>query len=110
MNRGLSNTRIENQNLTEKIRVIHIKSKQTCGFPRVTQELYKLDVKVSRPRVARLMKKAEIRSIVKRNFVSQRIAAAADRWELAEEIFDFSQIITDMKEIVKYCCGKKLKL
>ena len=64
----LSNTAIENQILTEKIRVIYLKSKQTYGRPRVTQELYKLDVKVSRPRVARLMKKARIKSIVKRKF------------------------------------------
>lgn len=65
---GLSNTAIENQAITEKIRVIHSKSKQTYGSPRITHELIKLDIKVSRPRVARLMKKAKIRSIVKRKF------------------------------------------
>jgi len=64
----LSNTAIENQILTEKIKVIHRNSKQTYGSPRITQELYKLDVRISRPRVARLMKKAKIRSIVKRKF------------------------------------------
>ena len=68
MSNEVSNTAIENQILTEKIRVIHDKSKQTYGSPRITQELYKLDVKVSRPRVARLMRKAKIRSIVKRKF------------------------------------------
>ena len=64
----LSKTAIENQILTDKIKVIHSKSKQTYGSPRITRELIKLDVKVSRPRVARLMKKAKIRSIVKRKF------------------------------------------
>ncbi|GLU55249.1 hypothetical protein Dfri01_47100 [Dyadobacter frigoris] len=68
MKNGLSNKSIENQVLTEKIRVIHSKSKQTYGSPGITHELIKLDVKVSRPRVARLMKKAQIRSIVKRKF------------------------------------------
>ena len=68
MSSELSNAAIENQTLTEKIRVIHSKSKQTYGSPRVTRELIKQDVKVSRPRVARLMKKAKIRSIVKRKF------------------------------------------
>jgi putative transposase len=68
LSNGLSNTAIENQILIEKIKVIHGNSKQTYGSPRVTQELYKLDVKVSRPRVARLMKKAKIKSIVKRKF------------------------------------------
>jgi len=64
----LSKKAIENQILTDKIKVIHSKSKQTYGSPRITRELIKLDVKVSRPRVARLMKKAKIRSIVKRKF------------------------------------------
>jgi putative transposase len=64
----LSNKAIEKQSITEKIRVIHKNSKQTYGSPRVTQELFKLDVKVSRPRVARLMKKAKIKNIVKRKF------------------------------------------
>lgn len=68
LSNGLSDKAIENQILTEKIKVIHKNSKQTYGSPRVTRELYKLDVKVSRPRVARLMKKAKIRSIVKRKF------------------------------------------
>lgn len=64
----MSNYAIENQILTEKIRLIHSKSKQTYGSPRITHELIKLNVKVSRPRVARLMKTAKIRSIVKRKF------------------------------------------
>lgn len=68
LSNGLSKTAIENQILTDKIKVIHSKSKQTYGSPRITRELIKLDVKVSRPRVARLMKKAKIRSIVKRKF------------------------------------------
>jgi len=68
LNNGLSNTAIENQTLTEEIRIIHGKSKQTYGSPRITYELVKLDIKVSGQRVARLMKKAQIRSIVKRKF------------------------------------------
>lgn len=68
MKDGLSITFIQNQIITEKIRIIHSKSKQTYGSPRITKELTKLDVKVSRPRVARLIKKAKIRSIVKRKF------------------------------------------
>jgi putative transposase len=48
LNNGLSNTAIENQTLTEEIRIIHGKSKQTYGSPRITYELVKLDIKVSR--------------------------------------------------------------
>lgn len=68
MSNRLSNTAIENQAITEKVKVIHSQSKQTYGGPGCTHELIKLDVKVSRPRVARLMKKAKIRNIVKRKF------------------------------------------
>jgi putative transposase len=65
---GLSHKVIENQTLNDKIRIIHGNSKYTYGSPGITQELNKLDVKVSRPRVVRLMKRAKIRSIVKRKF------------------------------------------
>lgn len=68
LNNGLLNKAIDNQILTDKIRVIHGNSKHTYGSPRITQELNKLDVKVFRPRVARLMKRAKIRSVVKRKF------------------------------------------
>ncbi len=68
LSNGLSNTAIENQAITEKVSIIHSKSKQTYGNPRITYELLRLDIKVSCPRIARLMKKAKIRSIVKRKF------------------------------------------
>ena len=60
---------IENQELTEKIRVVHRKSKQTYGSPRITKELRSEGIEVSRPRVARLMKRAGIRSEIKKKFV-----------------------------------------
>ncbi|MCP4124474.1 MAG: IS3 family transposase [Bacteroidetes bacterium] len=55
---------VENRELTDEIRRIHAKSKQTYGSPRITAELNVRSRKVSRPRVARLMKKAGIRSKV----------------------------------------------
>lgn len=60
---------IENQNLTNRIIDIYKKSKGTYGSPRITQELKQTFTRVSRPRVARLMKKANIRSITKKKFV-----------------------------------------
>lgn len=60
---------IENQNLTNRIIDIYKKSKGTYGSPRITQELKQSFTRVSRPRVARLMKKANIRSITKKKFV-----------------------------------------
>jgi len=43
-------------------------SKKIYGSPRVTLELRKKAIKVSRPRVARIMRKAKLRSIVKKKF------------------------------------------
>src|SRR5660397_93160 len=54
----------------EQIRSIHKKSKGTYGSPRITEELKVKYVHVSRPRVARIMQKANIRSITKKRFVA----------------------------------------
>ena len=43
-------------------------SKKIYGSPRITLELRKKAIKVSRPRVARIMRKAKLRSIVKKKF------------------------------------------
>lgn len=61
---------VENQELMEQIREIYKKSKGTYGSPRITEELKINHVHVSRSRVARLMKKANIRSTIKRKFVT----------------------------------------
>lgn len=60
---------IENNKLIEQIHLIHKQSKETYGSPRITKELRARYYLVSRPRVARLMKKAKIRSITKKKFV-----------------------------------------
>lgn len=43
-------------------------SKRIYGSPRITSELNKKAINVSRPRVARIMRKAKLRSIVKKKF------------------------------------------
>ena len=60
---------IQNQVLTEQIRQVYQQSKQTYGSPRITQELLSRSIKVSRPRVARLMQKAGIQSIIRKKYV-----------------------------------------
>ena len=57
-NRPVSKRRMENQEMTEKIRQVFEASKETYGSPRITEQLKANGVKVSRPRVARLMNKA----------------------------------------------------
>lgn len=68
MKRKPSNRSLENQMLEQEILEAFQNSKKTYGSPRVTQVLNKKQIKVSRPRVARIMKNACLRSIVKKNF------------------------------------------
>ncbi len=58
----------ENMILLERIKAIHAQSDQTYGSPRITDSLRDEGFKVSRPRVARLMKKQGIRAKTKRKF------------------------------------------
>lgn len=55
----------EDAALTEKIREVHERSRQTYGYPRVHAELRALGVRCGRRRVARLMRKAGIRGCMR---------------------------------------------
>lgn len=59
----------ENRLLLFEIRRIHQQSKATYGSPRITDELKARGFNVSEPRVARLMKKHQIRAVYKKKFV-----------------------------------------
>jgi putative transposase len=63
-----SHRSIENQMLDIEILAAFENSKKIYGSPRITMELNKKDIKVSRPRVARMMRRARLRSIVKKKF------------------------------------------
>ncbi|MCC9167221.1 IS3 family transposase [Pontibacter harenae] len=58
----------ENEKLLDLIKEEHKKSKQRYGSPRITKALKNRAVQVSRPRVARLMKQAQIRAKMVRRF------------------------------------------
>jgi putative transposase len=58
----------ENEKLLILIRAVHHKSKQRYGSPRIYEVLKAKKVAVSRPRVARLMKQAQLRATIKRRF------------------------------------------
>ena len=62
LNRALSQREIENEKLTAEIKEIHDGHRKVYGSPKVHQELFKKGRKVSRKRVARLMRKAGIQS------------------------------------------------
>jgi transposase InsO family protein len=69
LNRKLSNNAIENIMLIKEIKEIYEASRQTYGSPRITEELKSKSFRVSRPRVARLMKKENIQSKVRKKYV-----------------------------------------
>jgi putative transposase len=77
---------IENETLTEQIRMLHTSSKQTYGSPRITGVLRAMHLTVSRPRVARLMRKAAIRSRISRKFVVT--TNAKHNYPVVENILD----------------------
>ncbi|MDT0678840.1 IS3 family transposase, partial [Autumnicola musiva] len=64
-----SNRDNENRMLLFEIRRIYQKSKASYGSPRITDELKAKGFKVSRPRVARLMKQKGIRAVHAKKFV-----------------------------------------
>jgi putative transposase len=57
---------IEDAVMTERIRAIHESSQESYGMPRVRAELIEQGVAISRKRVARLMRIAQIRGISRR--------------------------------------------
>lgn len=68
-NRKPSSTAIINNALTKRIKAINAQSQQTYGSPRIADQLRDEGHSVSRPRVARLMRKAGIKAIQPKRFV-----------------------------------------
>lgn len=64
----ISNRSTENEDLTKRILKVYQDSDKRYGSPRIAKELRRQGIKISRPRAARLMKKAKIWSIVKKKF------------------------------------------
>ena len=68
LNRKPSARQINNQEALKLIKQIYEESKGRYGSPKITQELRKSGIQISRPRVARIMKAANIKSIVHKKF------------------------------------------
>jgi putative transposase len=64
----VSSRTVKEQALLTDIHKIYNSSKKRYGSPRITVELREQGIQVSRPRVARLMKKANIKSIIRRKY------------------------------------------
>ena len=79
--------RLAEQNaVLAEIREAHQDSKGRYGSPRITVELIKKGILVSRPRVARLMRKWDIRSIVRKKWV--QTTDSEHQYTVAENILD----------------------
>ena len=64
--RAPSRRQLDDAVLTERIRQVHLDSRETYGMPRVRAELMEQGAIVSRKRVARLMRSASIRGVSRR--------------------------------------------
>lgn len=68
VNRIPSCRELENTQYMDLIKQEHKNSKGRYGSPKITEVLKAKGYRISRPRVARLMKKAQIRSIIKKKY------------------------------------------
>ena len=64
----VSKRAFENQRLTQVIKQVFFESKQTYGSPRITAAMKRKGYIVSKPRVAKLMRKNGLRSKVKKKY------------------------------------------
>jgi transposase InsO family protein len=69
LTRNPSRQSIENLELSDRIKKIYELSKRTYGSPRVTIKLLEEGFHVSRPRVARLMNKLGLKSIIRKKWI-----------------------------------------
>lgn len=68
LNRKPSARKASNQEALKLIKQIHKESKCRYGSPKITVEIRKRGIQISRPKVARIMRKAGIRSVVHKRF------------------------------------------
>lgn len=68
LNRKPSKLAIETDNIKKEIKSIYQESKGRYGSPKITMELKFKGIKVSRPRVARIMRSEGLRSIIKKKY------------------------------------------
>ena len=56
------------EDLLKKIRASYESSDSTYGSPRITKDLHRQGIMISRPRVARIMKKEGIQSVIRKKW------------------------------------------
>ena len=66
--RGSSQRELENEKLLKEIKLVHEQSRKIYGSPRITAELKSKNIKCSKNRIARLMRRNKIRSKIQRKY------------------------------------------
>ena len=87
----------ENATLTEKVREIHRRSRETYGSPRVHAELRALGTRCGRKRVARLMRQAGLRGCARGR--GKRTARRSGRAVPAKDLLRRSFVATQMDKV-----------
>ena len=87
----------ENAALTEKVREIHRRSRETYGSPRVHAELRALGTRCGRKRVARLMRKAGLRGCTRGR--GKRTTRRSGRAVPANDLLRRSFVATEMDKV-----------
>jgi len=98
--RGVSPRERENRRLTTLIIDIHKRSRETYGSPRIYAELQARGEKCGKNRVARLMKKAGIRSKVRRKF-RVKTTDSSHTLPIAPNLLDQHFVASRLNEIGK---------
>lgn len=68
LKRKPSNRVLERQQIMDEIKRVYLSSNQRYGSPKITSDLRDLGWKISRPRVARMMRSEGIKSIINKKF------------------------------------------
>ncbi len=74
--RGKSTRSAKNERLKEKIKALHVKSRKVYGSPRIHAELKKEGEKVSRKRIARLMREEGIQAKMRKKWKKTTVVDA----------------------------------
>jgi len=74
-----SRRRVQDSTLLEQIRAFHRASRGTYGAPRIHRDLRDAGLRVSRKRVARLLKQAGLRGVSRRKWVRTTVRSAMGR-------------------------------
>jgi len=96
LNRKPSARKIENKAILSSIKQIHKESKQRYGSPKITKVLNCKGIRISRVRVARIMKSASIRSIIKKKY-KVNTTDSKHSYPISENLLnrDFKTILPD---------------